>query len=205
MNVERVEIYSDVDGVAICDPKKIPTASYVDSISAAQILTMANEGSSIIHPRAVKESLKTKTTIVARNTFSDTPGTKIFHNEKHVKRDLVTLTHKENMILITIRDFTNIVKKVPEIIRVDEYRFLSKNDVYLEKNLKLLRKYSNILKVEDSWATISVVFENTATKVKKIKEAEIIPSSKNVVRYLLKEEYLDSSLKILFDQYIEEK
>ena len=122
-----------------------------------------------------------------------------------MKRDLVTLTHKENMILITLRDLTNIVKKVPEIIRVDEYRFLSKNDVYLEKNLKLLEKYSNILKVEESWATISVVFDNIATKVKKIKEAEIIPSSKNVIRYLLKEEYLDSSLKILLDQYIEEK
>ena len=205
LNAKRVEIYSDVDGVAICDPKKITSASFVDSISANQILTMANEGSSIIHPRAVRESLKTKTTIVARNTFSDSPGTEIFHNEKHEKRGLVTLTHKENMILITTGDFTNMIKKVPEIIRVDKYRFLSKNDIYLEKNLKLLRKYANISKVEESWATISVVFDDTATKVKKIKEAEIIPSSKNVIRYLLKEEYLDSSLKVLFDQYIAEK
>jgi aspartate kinase len=197
-----VEIYSDVDGIANCDPRKISTASFINSISAAQILSMANEGSSVLHPRAVKASLKTKTPIVARNTFSTAAGTTIFHHEATDQSDLVTLAHRENMALITFENSADVLKTAPEMIRTDEQRFLLKNDVYLENNLKLLRKTSGSLQKEEGWATISVVFDKTAAKSKKVPQAEIIPSSENVICYLLKEEHLSSSLQLLYEHYI---
>ena len=202
LNADRVEIYSDVDGIANCDPRKISTASFINSISATQILSMANEGSTVLHPRAVKASLKTKTPIVARNTFSTAAGTTIFHHEAADQSDLVTLAHRENMALITFENSTDVLKSVPEMIRIDEHRFLLKNDVYLENNLKLLRKTSGSLQKEEGWATISVVFDKTAAKSKKVPQAEIIPSSENVICYLLKEEHLSSSLPLLYEHYI---
>ena len=202
LNAERVEIYSDVDGIANCDPRKISSASFINSISAKQILSMANEGSSVLHPRAVKASLKTKTPIVARNTFSAADGTIIFHHEAADQSDLVTLAHRENMALVTFENSTDTLKTVPEMIRIDEYRFLLKNDVYLENNLKLLRKTSSPLQKEEGWATISVVFDKTAEESKKISHAEIISSSKNLICYLLKEKYLSSSLQLLYDHYL---
>ncbi|MDE0792572.1 MAG: aspartate kinase [SAR324 cluster bacterium] len=202
LNADRVEIYSDVDGIANCDPRKISTASFINSISATQILSMANEGSTVIHPRALKASLKTKTPIVARNTFSTAAGTTIFHHEATDQSDLVTLAHRENMALITFENSADVLKSVPEMIRIDEHRFLLKNDVYLENNLKLLRKTSGSLQKEEGWATISVVFDKTAAKSKKVPQAEIIPSSENVICYLLKEEHLSSSLPLLYEHYI---
>ena len=68
LGAEVVEIYSDVDGIANCDPRQIPEAVFMDSVSVTQILTMADEGSKVIHPRAVKASLKTKTEIDVPNT-----------------------------------------------------------------------------------------------------------------------------------------
>ena len=88
------------------------------------------------------------------------------------------------------------------MIRIDDHRFLLKNDVYLENYLKLLRKTSGSLQKEEGWATISVVFDKTAAKSKKVSQAEIIPSSKNVICYLLKEEHLFSSLPLLYEHYI---
>ena len=58
LGAEVVEIYSDVDGIANCDPRQIPEAVFMDSVSVMQILTMADEGSKVIHPRAIKASLK---------------------------------------------------------------------------------------------------------------------------------------------------
>ena len=202
LNADNVEIYSDVNGIANCDPRKISTAAFINSISAAQILSMANEGSSVLHPRAVKASLKTKTPIVARNTFTTAAGTTIFHHEAADQSDLVTLAHRENMALITFENSRDVLKSVLEMIRIDEYRFLLKNDVYLENNLKFLRKTSGSLQKEVGWATISVVFDKTTTKSKKVPQAEIIPSSENVICYLLKEEYLSSTLQILYEHYI---
>ena len=202
LNAERVEIFSDVDGIANCDPRQISSASFINSISAKQIMSMANEGSSVLHPRAVKASLKTKTPIVARNTFSAAAGTTIFHHETDEESKLVTLAHRENLALISFEECTDPQKIIPEIIRIDEHKFILKNDVYLENNLNLLRKSSATLHKEVGWATVSVVFDKSTAKNKNVPNAEIIPSSENVICYLLKEENLSSSLQILYAHYI---
>ena len=202
LNAKRVEIYSDVDGIANCDPRQISAASFINSISAKQILSMANEGSSVLHPRAVKASLKTKTPIVARNTFSAAASTTIFHHDATEQSKLVTLAHRENLALITFEETTDAQKLAPEMIRIDEHRFLLKNDVYLENNLKLFSKSSATLQKAEGWATVSVVFDKSAAKSKNVPNAEIIPSSENVICYLLKEEHLSSSLQILYEHYI---
>ncbi len=202
LNAERVEIFSDVDGIANCDPRQISSASFINSISAKQIMSMANEGSSVLHPRAVKVSLKTKIPIVARNTFSAAAGTTIFHHETDEESKLVTLAHRENLALISFEECTDPQKIIPEIIRIDEHKFILKNDVYLENNLNLLRKSSATLHKEVGWATVSVVFDKSTAKNKNVPNAEIIPSSENVICYLLKEEHLSSSLQILYEHYI---
>ena len=202
LNAERVEIFSDVDGIANCDPRQISSASFINSISAKQIMSMANEGSSVLHPRAVKASLKTKTPIVARNTFSTAAGTTIFHYENDEESKLVTLAHRENLALISYEECTDPQKIIPEIIRIDEHKFILKNDVYLENNLNLLRKSSATLHKELGWATVSVVFDKSTAKSKNVPNAEIIPSRENVICYLLKEENLSSSLQILYEHYI---
>ena len=202
LNAERVEIFSDVDGIANCDPRQISSASFINSISAKQIMSMANEGSSVLHPRAVKASLKTKTPIVARNTFSAAAGTTIFHHETDEGSKLVTLAHRENLALISFEECTDPQKIIPEIIRIDEHKFILKNDVYLENNLNLLRKSSATLHKEVGWATVSVVFDKSTAKNKNVPNAEIIPSRENVICYLLKEENLSSSLQILYEHYI---
>ena len=202
LNAERVEIFSDVDGIANCDPRQISSASFINSISAKQIMSMANEGSSVLHPRAVKASLKTKTPIVARNTFSAAAGTTIFHHETDEESKLVTLAHRENLALISSEECTDPQKIIPEIIRIDEHKFILKNDVYLENNLNILRKSSPTLHKEVGWATVSVVFDKSTAKNKNVPNAEIIPSRENVICYLLKEENLSSSMQILYAHYI---
>ena len=202
LNAERVEIFSDVDGIANCDPRQISSASFINSISAKQIMSMANEGSSVLHPRAVKASLKTKIPIVARNTFSAAAGTTIFHHETDEESKLVTLAHRENLALISFEECTDPQKIIPEIIRIDEHKFILKNDVYLENNLNLLRKSSATLHKEVGWATVSVVFDKSTAKNKNVPNAEIIPSSENVICYLLKEEHLSSSLQMLYEHFI---
>ena len=202
LNAEWVEIYSDVDGIANCDPRQIPEASIMDAVSARQVLSMANEGSKVLHPRAVQASLKTQTPIVARNTFSAASGTTIFHNAPADQSDQVALAHRDEMTLIKFEAKTDAQKIVPEMIRVDECRFVLKKDVYLESRIKELQNKFGLLRTEDNWATISVVFDKPAPENKEIPENEIIHSSENVICYLLKEDLLSTSLRTLYEHYI---
>ena len=202
LNAERVEIYSDVDGIANCDPRQIPEASIMDAVSARQVLSMANEGSKVLHPRAVQASLKTQTPIVARNTFSAASGTTIFHNAPADQSDQVALAHRDEMTLIEFEAKTDAQKIVPEMISVDESRFVLKKDVYQESRIKELQNKFGALRTEDNWATISVVFDKPAPENKEIPGNEIIHSSENVICYLLKEDLLSTSLRTLYEHYI---
>lgn len=202
LNAEKVEIYSDVDGIANCDPRQISEAAFMDSVSAAQILSMAGEGSKVIHPRAIKASLQTKTPIIARNTFSNASGTTIFHGSPDEESNQVTLAHRDEMCLIEFESKTDAQKSVPEMIPIDERRFVLKNDVYLENRIKELQNKLGALRKENGWATISVVFDKSAPESISPPETEIIPSSKNVICYLLKEDLLQSTLRTLYGQYI---
>ena len=202
LNTERVEIYSDIDGISNCDPRQIPEASFMDTVSAKQILSMAHEGSKVLHPRAVQASLKTQTLIVVRNTFSAASGTTIFHNAPNDHSDQVALAHRDEMTLIEFEAKTDAQKIVPEMIRVDEYRFVLKKDVYLESRIKELQNKFGLLRTEDNWATISVVFDKPALENKEIPGNEIIHSSGNVICYLLKEDRLSTSLRKLYEHYI---
>ena len=202
LNAERIEIYSDVDGIANCDPRQIPEASIMDAVSVRQVLSMANEGSKVLHPRAVQASLTTQTPIVARNTFSAASGTTIFHNAPADQNDHVALAHRDEMTLIEFEAKTDAQKIVPEMIRVDECRFVLKKDVYLESRIKELQNNFGLLRTEDNWATISVVFDKPAPENKEIPENEIIHSSQNVICYLLKEDLLSTSLRTLYEHYI---
>ncbi|HIO10785.1 MAG TPA: aspartate kinase [Deltaproteobacteria bacterium] len=202
LNAEKVEIYSDVDGIANCDPRQISEAAFMDSVSAAQILSMAGEGSKVIHPRAIKASLQTKTPIIARNTFSNASGTTIFHSSPDEESNQVTLAHRDEMCLIEFESKTDAQKSVPEMIPIDERRFVLKNDVYLENRIKELQNKLGALRKENGWATISVVFDKSASESMNLPDTEIIPSGKNVICYLLKEDLLQSTLRTLYGQYI---
>ena len=202
LGAEVVEIYSDVDGIANCDPRQIPEAVFMDSVSVTQILSMADEGSKVIHPRAVKASLKTKTEIVVRNTFNEKSGTIIFHNAPDQQSDQVALAHRDELALIEFDKKTDALKTVPELIQLDDQKFLLKNDVYLKSRIKELQKNFGTLKKDQDWATISVVFDKPVSEIKDIQDAEIMQSSKNTICYLLKEVDLSASMRTLYDHYV---
>ena len=202
LGAEVVEIYSDVDGIANCDPGQIHEAVFMESVSVTQILSMADEGSKVIHPRAVKASLKTKTDIVIRNTFNEKSGTKIFHNSPDQQSSQVALAHRSELALIEFKNKSNALKKIPELIRLDDQKFLLKNDVYLKSRIKELQKSFGKLKKDPDWATISVVFDRPIPEIRDIQDAEIVQTSKNKICYLLKEVDLSASIRTLYNYYV---
>ena len=202
LGAEVVEIYSDVDGIANCDPRQIPEAVFMASVSVTQILSMADEGSKVIHPRAVKASLKTKTEIVVRNTFNEQSGTIIFHNAPDQQSDQVALAHRDELALIEFDKKTDALKTVPELIQLDDQKFLLKNDVYFKSRIKELLKNFGTVKKDQDWATISVVFDKPVPEIKDIQDAKIIQSSKNAICYLLKEVDLSVTMRTLYNHYV---
>jgi len=75
LKAEKVEIYTDVEGVMTADPRIVPEARFQKNVSYHDMAEMANLGSKVVHPRAVEIAMKSRTPLVIRNTFSESEGT----------------------------------------------------------------------------------------------------------------------------------
>lgn len=57
LKAEKIEIYTDVDGIMTADPRIVKDATLISSISYNEIFQLADQGAKVIHPRAVDLSL----------------------------------------------------------------------------------------------------------------------------------------------------
>ncbi len=71
----RVEIFTDVDGVASADPRLIANARILGRVSYEAMHALARFGATVVHPRAIAAGMRGRTPIVVRSTFTDAPGT----------------------------------------------------------------------------------------------------------------------------------
>jgi len=200
LEAEKVEIFSDVDGIANCDPKLVSGSRYLTSISVNQMLAMADEGSRVIHPRAIKESLETTTPIVVRNTFSDSPGT-LIHYDKSLDKKRVAIAHREGMVLVECEYNHDTKNNVDGVVKIDSRRVLLRDDAYLSGKLSQLEENFGFYKLSRNWATASVVFNSKATEASELDYAELLDSSKNIISYLLKEPRIRETLNFLHAKY----
>lgn len=75
LKAERIDIYTDVDGILTADPRIVDEAKRLDAISYAEICNLAHHGAKVIHPRAVEVAMQAGVPIRVRSTFSDGEGT----------------------------------------------------------------------------------------------------------------------------------
>jgi len=66
---ERVEIWTDVDGVATADPNLDPGAELLPRLSYDEVEAMARAGAKVLHWKAVAPARDAAIPIVVRNTF----------------------------------------------------------------------------------------------------------------------------------------
>ncbi|MGH3743432.1 MAG: aspartate kinase, partial [Mycobacteriales bacterium] len=71
------EIYTDVDGVYSADPRLVPRARQLPSLSYEEMLEMAASGAKILHLRCVEYARRYGVPVVVRSSFSTLPGTTI--------------------------------------------------------------------------------------------------------------------------------
>ncbi len=81
LQAEVCEIYTDVDGVFTADPRIVPIARRIPTISYEEMLEMAACGAKILHVRCVEYARRHEIPIHVRSSYSTKPGTWIDHRQ----------------------------------------------------------------------------------------------------------------------------
>jgi len=78
LEAEEIVIWTDVDGVLSADPRRVPDAKVIDSLSYNEAMELAYFGAKVIHPQTMAPAVEREIPIWIRNTFAaDKAGTLI--------------------------------------------------------------------------------------------------------------------------------
>ena len=110
LEADRIEIFTDVDGIMTADPRICEQAHIIPAITYNEVFQMADSGAKVIHPRAVEYAMRANIPLVIRNTFSNAEGTYIVQSVKGLttgNKDTKVLTgvaHRLGRIQFTIME-----------------------------------------------------------------------------------------------------
>ena len=90
IQADRCDIYTDVDGVYTTDPRIMPKARKLDSITFEEMLEMASAGAKVLQTRSVAMAMRHHVNLQVRSSFTDVPGTLVQNEEKQMEKQKVS-------------------------------------------------------------------------------------------------------------------
>lgn len=216
-NVKTCEIFTDVDGIYTTDPKIVPKARRLKSISYDEMLEMSLSGAKVLHNRSIQIAMRHNIKLQVLSTFKESEGTSVLPNKDVLEKHLVTgITYSTNEILITFTDLTLHILKdiVGANIRIDMIHNASlvipKCDV--DRAKKLLGKNIDYT-INDSIAKISIIgigiTSNAAVMYNIFEILErnkiemlAISTSEIKISIIIKKEYAEVLVKDLHDSFV---
>ncbi len=90
IGAKSCDIYTDVDGVFTTDPKVVPNAKKLDSITMDEMLELAGQGAKVIQTRAVEFANKYKIPIRILSSFNKGDGTYISLEDEGMENALIS-------------------------------------------------------------------------------------------------------------------
>jgi aspartate kinase len=81
LHADICEIYTDVDGVYTSDPRVVPRAHKIDSITSEEMLELAAAGAKVLYIRAVEYARRHNVTLHVRSSFNNNDGTLVLNEQ----------------------------------------------------------------------------------------------------------------------------
>jgi len=106
LDADVCEIYTDVDGVFSADPRVVPMARKLKSVTYEEMLELAASGAKVLHLRCVEYARRYELPIHVRSSFSNLEGTWVVKNrpeEAGMEQAIISgIAHDRSEAKITI-------------------------------------------------------------------------------------------------------
>jgi aspartate kinase len=152
LNVEEIEIWTDVDGIKTADPRIVPSAIQWKIITFNEASEMAYFGAKILHPKTIKPAVNKQIPVRILNTYNlENKGTMILKEDE------------ENHLFKSISSKNNIT-----VIRICSTDMLLAHG-FLAKIFETFNRYKiSIDLISTSEVTVSVTLDNINNSLKNL-------------------------------------
>ena len=149
LDVEILEIWTDVNGFMTADPRVIRKAYTIPELTYSEAMELSHFGAKVIYPPTILPVYKKQIPIVIKNTFEpENPGTRILHRvEKGADRIIKGISSISGIALVTIqgigmvgvtgismRLFTALARENVNVILISQASSENSISIAIEKN-----------------------------------------------------------------------
>ncbi|MBU0581220.1 MAG: aspartate kinase [Candidatus Omnitrophica bacterium] len=178
LNADVCEIYTDVDGIYTTDPRKLPHAKKLETISHEEMLEMASLGAGVMHPRAVETAKVNKMNLHVKHSHKEGTGTQIIMSgeKTQVVSGIATDDNIAKIGVMHVPDIPGvaaklfgslaaekinvdvIVQSIHEIKKLNDISFTVSKDDY-KKSLKITKA------ITSDWKETQIVGDTKVAKI----------------------------------------
>lgn len=106
INADEIWIWTDVSGVLTCDPKIMPEAKPLKTISYREAMELSYFGANVLHPKSIEPSIKNDIPVIVKNTYKpEAEGSKIVKEEEKVEGVVKGISVETDVALINVSGF----------------------------------------------------------------------------------------------------
>jgi aspartokinase/homoserine dehydrogenase 1 len=102
LEAREIHIWTDVDGVLSADPRRVPDATVIDSLSYNEAMELAYFGAKVIHPQTMAPAVGRDIPIWIRNTFAPEKKGTLICAKPESALPVKGITTIENVALINL-------------------------------------------------------------------------------------------------------
>ena len=103
LDADEVWTWTDVDGVMTADPRIVPDARVIPSLSYSEISELAYYGAKVLHPRTIRPVVERGIPLWVKNTFNPShPGTRIVRDPESTPGTVKAVTAIRGLSLVTV-------------------------------------------------------------------------------------------------------
>jgi aspartate kinase len=104
LDAAEIQIWTDVDGMLTADPRVVPAAQLVRSLSFEEASELAYFGAKVLHPSTILPAVEKNIPVRILNTMRpENPGSVITRSESADGRALTAIACKRNVTVIDVR------------------------------------------------------------------------------------------------------
>ncbi|MGB3334335.1 MAG: aspartate kinase [Mycobacterium sp.] len=147
LSADVCEIYTDVDGIFSADPRIVPNAKRLDTVTFEEMLELAACGAKVLMLRCVEYARRYHLPIHVRSSYSDKPGTIVSGSIKDIPMEDAILTgvaHDRSEAKVTVVGIPDLPGYAAKI-----FRAVADADINIDMVLQ------NVSKIEDGKTDIT--------------------------------------------------
>ncbi|MFQ6101396.1 MAG: aspartate kinase [Anaerolineae bacterium] len=103
LNADEVWTCTDVDGVMTADPRIVPDARVIPTLSYSEVRELAYFGAKVLHPKTILPVVRRSIPLWVKNTFNPTcPGTRIVGEPESADGKIKAVTAIQGLSMVTV-------------------------------------------------------------------------------------------------------